>query len=923
MRGKQIFILVAILLIGLTINTSLFLMIYNIENDRFVENFDFSTKKRITAIERSIESQMLTMLALQNHVKLGHSRDDFHEFAEPFLSRVIGIQALEWVPRVSGDERDSYVNQAKKDGFSDYDFTVRDNSSNIVSAPIKAEYYPVYYLEPIMGNETALGFDLSSSPIRLGTLNESIRTGDIRTTSKITLVQGDKEQSGFLVFLPVYSKPVDELTEIERQQYIEGFAIGVFLVGDLVDNSIAYLSNSEIDLYISDITNPNNPDPLHYYNSTLSDSEFNPDYFENMENSLSREYIVTVGSRTWKINMVPTSNYIDEFKTSYSFILLAIGLFAVLLLVSYFNILISRTLTIENLVEIRTNELIQSKAEAEKAKEAAELANLSKSEFLANMSHELRTPLNGILGLSSTILKNQKGNLDERQTKGLKMINRSGIRLLELINDILDLAKVESGSMVYNEHPVRMKDIIELIENLFNGLMADRISKEKEPLDLIIESLGYTPKMLYTDKRRFEQVLINLIGNAEKFTQSGSIAIRIVIVEDFIWFEISDTGIGIAEDKLNSIFGNFQQADGSTTRNYQGTGLGLSLCKALVDLISGKISIESQLGKGTTVKFGIAMKGRTNDMIVEPFAIRVARDEYRSIKKQTQTIQENTPDLELQSIPPNVSTKSVISTEDLKVKLENKRMLIIEDETECRFLYKDYLTGLGLIIDEAENGTSALEKLQSFDPDLIVLDLDLPDIHGIELLNILDKMGSLGKYTVVIVTVEDYNGDLLKKDNIHFLSKPVGQDVFLNTLSNMIDKSHLGTSNSSKKRILVADDEDVGRALLRMILEKHYDLSFASNGEEAVQRYFEVRPDLVLMDIMMPNMDGIQALEIISARDSTPAPCIALTAKAMKGDDVTLLESGFNDYVSKPFDANTLLQKIQTLIEKQTDERLL
>ncbi len=935
-RLRQILALFIVAVVGIAVNLSLYTAIRNIENEQFIDHFDFAARKRIIAIERSIENQALTMVALQNHLKYVHSREAFLEFTQPFLNRVIGIQALSWAPRVQSSERNKYVADATQDGLTNFDFLVRNNQSELVTAPQKSEYYPVYYIEPVEGNRAALGFDLSSNEARLNTINDTIRSGSFAVTRRIALIQGDVEQSGFLMFLPIFSENPASLTELERIEQIEGIASGVFIVGDLIDQSISYLSDSEIDLYVSDVTDPNNVENLHYFTSLGEQTELNQAYYTQVNDRLHESFLVSVGNRTWKINMVATDAYIGQTKTSYASVLLVIGLFATLLITSYMNIILSRTLTINNLVETRTRELKQSKLEAEKAKEVAEIANQSKTDFLSNVSHELRTPLNGILGLSSTILKYQNDNLNEKQFKGLNMIHRSGMRLLDLINDLLDLAKVESGNMTYSERPVRLSGIIDFSENLFKGLMEGRVAKNEEPLDFRIESIGYTPEFIITDRKRLEQIFVNILGNAVKFTSAGKVTIEIKVIENSLWFEISDTGIGINPEKLESIFEKFQQIDGSTSRTYQGTGLGLSLTKALVELIRGEIHVESVPRKGTTMKIGLPLKGMGLKMEVDPFEKVTLKDKYYPFRVEEEN-KDNPITLLNKAIQDKQSTQkqNVLSPQTLKSAsidiqnlstdafeiINNKNFLVCSGNSDVNKHVSKILENFTVKMKSVENATSAFEALQGFEPDVLIIEPSLPDMKAHKLVELAESLYPERKMAYVLIG--ENNTKIYNSENytIDLSVKALHTVPLLNAITRVIENKISSFQNREKALILIADDEEVGQELLKMILETKYELCFASNGEEAVQLYFEMKPDLVLMDIMMPKLDGIKALERIAMKDPTHAPIIALTAKAMLDDEQTLLESGFNSYISKPFKSKNLLQVVDTILSKSDEKR--
>lgn len=915
-RLNHIIILIIISIVGLAVNFGFFFALRDIENEKMLQDFDFSVKKRITSIERSIESQHLAMVALQNHLTSTQDRDAFKSFTTPFLDRVIGIQALEWIPRVLRNERTAYVSDARRDGYLDYEFKVRNNSGDLVVAPNKSEYYPVYYLEPYEGNEAALGFDLSSTEARLNTLNDAMVSGEFRTTRKINLIQGNSTKTGILTFLPVYNRSAANLDELERQEQIKGFALGVFAVSDLIDDSISYLSDDRIDLYVTDITNAASPEILHYHNSTSEDNTYDEAYFTTPPSGLHDISTLSINNRVWQITSVPTPEYLKAFQSSYSYVFLAVGLLATILLVGYLNVTTTRTITVNNLVETRTRELMLSKQEAEKAKEIAEKANKSKTEFISNVSHELRTPLNGILGLSHTILKNQNDNLSDQQLKGLDMIHRSGMRLLDLINDILDLAKIEAGSMSYHKRPVRIKGLVDHVEHLFKGLMENRISKKQEPLDLFIRTEGFTPEFIQTDRRRLEQILINIIGNAVKFTPSGSITLTIKMVESSIWFEILDTGIGIPEDQLNCIFDKFQQVDGSSSRSYEGTGLGLSLSKSLVELLGGEIAVESDLGKGTNMKFGFLLREVDKKLDIAPYEIHVPKEKYypyghngdqskvhdniaklkhslNSAKKGDEPLENSTFEL-----------TGALRKDEYSI-IQNKSVLLCSSNDSTRTQIANCMLDYDVKLTERANATTAFEIITDIHPDIIILEPNLPDMDASAFVNMIQSVYTTIGAGFIIVGGNDNKAFATTDSRISIVNMPLDAEVLLDTVSQTLRYRQVDKSDN-RKHLLIADDESVGRELLKMMFEKDYNLSFAENGFEAVQLYFENRPDLVLMDIMMPKLDGIGALEKIIEREPEHVPIIALTAKAMKDDERDLLDKGFNGYISKPFNARTM-----------------
>ena len=689
-----------VFLVGLVISFSYLNYEFKTEQEKVDLEIIAAGDRNYLALQALLENQLTVLQSLGSFFQGSESvtRQEFAVFTQPLLESHPEIQALEWIPRVLNKDRKKFEADQSRD-FPGFSISERTVQGTMITRRPASEYFPVTYVEPLKGNEQAVGFDLASNFFRNDAIIQSIRTGEMAATGRITLVQGTERESAFLIFTPIKK---------EKSREIRGFALGVFRIGDIVRKAKLLLPRQDksFNLALYDRSGMSDQQVLYSELRDMSDTK-----------NLSYQQFFPFVDRQWELVAIPNSDFMKRHQHFGSWVIFILGILITILLSTFIYVQLKTAKSIAHKVKLRTHELQTSEMKTQKildtilnglitmdsqgtiilfnpaaenifqyradeavgqnvkmlmpspyhehhdqylrnyletgickvigigrevegkrkdgslfplwltvgemevdgekqyvgitrdisdqkkarleliaAKEAAEEANRLKSEFLNTMSHELRTPLTVILGNITDLVDLDDLPDPEEIVEISQDIESSGDHLMVLINDMLDLSKIEAGKMILDRQDARTE---ELIDSAVNSL---RVLAEKKGLNLYGES---EPYRVWADPIRVKQILLNIIGNAIKFTTEGKIRVYTEKNQQTITFHVADTGCGIDDEGQKIIFDPFRQVDGSSKRTAGGTGLGLAITKKLVELHGGTIWIKSAIDQGSTFSFSL------------------------------------------------------------------------------------------------------------------------------------------------------------------------------------------------------------------------------------------------------------------------------------------------------------------------------
>lgn len=557
----------------------------------------------------------------------------------------------------------------------------------------------------------------------------------------------------------------------------------------------------------------------------------------------------------------------------------------------------------------KNRELLEVQAQLEERAEQLEMSSQYKSDFLAKMSHELRTPLNGLLILSTLLTENKDGNLTEQQIDFAKSIKTAGNDLLALINDILDLAKIEAMKLTLRPESFYLKNLIASEENVFEVQAKDKNLNFRIEVEEKLKDLN-----LFTDRLRLEQILRNFLSNAIKFTSEGSVTFNVEHnqEQDLVRFSVKDTGIGIPQSKISTIFEAFEQSDGSISRRFGGTGLGLTISKELSKLLGGKIHVESIEGEGSVFSLEIPREFENSE---GEYSKKLSSGSVVSIERGQGT------EAKLE-IDPKSAAASASEVERLlsEIPQGERSILIVEDDHVFRSLIAEAVVEYGFHPIEIGDGEVALHLLNEFAPDAILLDIKLPGISGLGLLELIKQIAHLRHIPVHMISAMDYQHRALRMGAMGYLTKP----VTLDKVKAAMERIEGTLSKDVKHVLIIEDDETQNKAITELIGGEDIKVTSVHSAESGIAEIKKQGFDCIILDLTLPGVNGKELLNVLSSLDISLPPIIIYTGKDLSEEEEENLKRYSGSIIIKGArsperlldEVNLFLHRIETALPK-------